>query len=63
MTFVPVIAEPGQPLDDLPRLGRIVGKDLLRNHHMQQHMQRRLMVSPLAAAHDRRSPRTGSSSQ
>jgi hypothetical protein len=33
---VPVVTEPGEPLDRLPRLGRVVGQDLVGGHLMER---------------------------
>jgi hypothetical protein len=40
--IVPVVAEPGQPLNCLPRLGRVVGQQLVRDHSVQRDVQRRV---------------------
>jgi hypothetical protein len=39
---VPVVAEPGQPLNCLPRLGRVVGRQLVRDHSVQRDVQPRV---------------------
>ncbi len=36
---VPVVPEPGEPLDRLPRLGRVVGQQLARDHLMEHDVQ------------------------
>src|SRR5229473_1168534 len=37
---VPVVAEPGQPLDRLPRLRRVVGQQLVRDYLVNRDVQR-----------------------
>jgi hypothetical protein len=39
---VPAVAEPGQPLNCLPRLGRVVGQQLVRDHSVQRDVQPRV---------------------
>ena len=36
---MPVVAEPGESLDRLPRLGRVVGQQLVRDHLMERDVQ------------------------